>query len=420
MGNEMIDQQLIDMLDDPNPQVRIRAVKQLAKTQSQDAVRYLAVVYKSDDDPEVRELARKAGLYIKKKMTEDAWTGGDADPNAIDEPEQASDEINVSSRAVEASIGQMESAMNVHMAGDDVKAAKFVEKAFLGNPNLKNDPYYLGLAATILGLPGDEVADFLLADMEYDAKSGKAKRKRKSKNVDGEDDVTTEKVVIDLVIYFIVVATLVTVGMLILISLFASAIQIAITESPEFAAVMRGEGLADPSQQIFIDLVNGFIQGGFTISIVLGIVMGIYSVIVFVIQLGCMHIVATMMLGGEGAFKQLIHKVTGIITAFTAAYILITMLTIYLNFNGIINDDINSINLANVFNSLMSLGSLGYLVWFVMTLGKVYNFGSGSGCGTIIIGSILFLILVGIISVAIFAGISPIMINLMGGMPASF
>jgi hypothetical protein len=84
----MIDQQLIDMLDDPNPQVRSNAVKQLAKTKSQEAVQYLAVIYKTDSDPEVRELARKGGLYIKKKMTEEKWTGGDPDPDAMmDEPE---------------------------------------------------------------------------------------------------------------------------------------------------------------------------------------------------------------------------------------------------------------------------------------------------------------------------------------------
>lgn len=418
----MIDQQLIDMLDDPNPKVRMNAVKQLAKTQSQEAVQYLAAVYKADDDPEVRELARKAGLYIKKKMTEDQWTGGDPDPDpdAIDDSQAPVDEIDVSPRAVEAAIGQMEAAMNLHVAGDDVKAAKFVEKAFIGNPNLKNDSYYLGLAATILGLPGDKVADFLLADMEYDAKSGKSKRKRKAKSQSGEGEVTTEKAVVDLLIYFIVVATIVTVGMLILISIFNSGIQTAIAESPEFAAIMSGEEFTDPSQQIFVDLINGFILGGFTISIVLGIVMGIYSVITLVVQLGCMHIVATMMLGGEGTFKQLIHKITGVMTAFTVAYVIIAMLTAYVGFNGFINDDINALNTVNVLQSLMSLGSFGYLVWFVMSLGKVYNFGAGAGCGTIIIGSILFGVIIVIISIGLSAAITPLLFNMMGGMPAGF
>ena len=185
----MIDQQLINMLDDPNPQIREKAVKQLAKTKSQDAVQYLAVVYKTDEDPDIRELARKAGLYIKKKMTEDKWTGGEGDPYADDGSDELPDEVAVSSRAVESSIGQMESAMNLHVAGEDEKAAKFVEKAFMANPNLKNDSYYLGMAATILGMRGEDVAEYLLGDIEFDSK-GKAKRKRKPKVEDRE--VTTE------------------------------------------------------------------------------------------------------------------------------------------------------------------------------------------------------------------------------------
>lgn len=412
----MIDQQLINMLDDPNPQNREKAVKQLAKTKSQEAVQYLAVVYKTDEDPDVRELARKAGLYIKKKMTEDKWTGGEPDPYT-DEDSDDIPEVAVSARAVEASIGQMESAMNLHVAGEDEKAAKFVEKAFMANPNLKNDSYYLGMAATILGIRGDDVEEFLLGDVEFDSK-GKAKRKRKSKN--GEGDVSTEKVIIDLLIYFIVVATLVTVGMLILISIFSSALQVAIAESPEFAALMNGNQSAEPMQQLFLDLINGFIQGGFTLSLVSGIGMGLYSVIILVLQLACMHVVATMMLGGEGTFKQLLHSITGFITAYTVVYVLMFMLVFYISVNGIINDDINAINTANVIQSLMSLGSFGYLIWFMMKLEKVYNFGAGAGCGTIIIGSILFSIVAVIISVGLTAAISPIFINLAGGMPASF
>jgi hypothetical protein len=416
MGIDMIDQQIINMLDDPNPQVREKAVKQLAKTQSQEAVQYLAVVYKTDDDPDVRELARKAGLYIKKKATEDKWTGGEADPDSYDDSDQGvPDEVNVSPRAVEASIGQMESAMNLHVAGDDVKAAQFVEKAFIGNPNLKNDSYYLGMASTILGIRGEEVADFLLADMEYDSK-GKAKRKRKPKN--GENDVSTEKVAIDLLIYFIVVATLVTVGMLILISIFSSALQLAIAESPELAAMMNGEGLTDPVQETFIGLINGFIQGGFVLSLISGIGAGIYSVVILVLQLGCMHIVAANLLGGEGTFKQLLHRITNVITVFTIAYVLMFMLIIYVSINGIINDDINAINTANVLQSLMSLGSFGYLIWFVITLGKVYNFGTGAGCGTIIIGSILFGIVAIIISIGFSAAMSPIFLSFASGLPS--
>ena len=413
----MIDQQVIEMLDDPNPQVRADAVKQLAKTRSQDAVQYLAAIYKTDDDPEVRELARKAGLYIKKKMNEEKWTGGDPGPDVYDEPDEP-EVIPVSARAVESSKGNMDTAMNLHVSGDDDKAAKFVEKAFTTNPNLKNDPYYLGMASTILGVKGEQVVELLLGDMEYDPKSGKAKRKRKPKS---GDEVSTEKVVIDLVIYFIVIATIVAVGMLILISIFNTGIEVAIEESPEFAAIMSGELASDDiGQQMFVDIINGIAQGGVTLAVVTGIATGIYSVIVLLVQLGCMHVVATMMLGGEGTFKKLIHKVTGVITLFTVIYTLVVMLMIYLMFNGLINEDASTISIVYLLQGLMTLGSLGYLIWFVRALGRVYDFGAGSGCGTIIIGSILFGILIGIISAGFSAAFTPFLFNMMGGVPSWF
>lgn len=215
----MIDQQVVEMIDSPDSQVRASAVKQLARAGTQEAVQYLAAIYKTDNDPEVRELARKAGLYIKKKRTEERWTGGEGAEDDTPEEEEI-EEIQVSPRAVESSKGLMDSAMNLHVAEDDEKALEYVEKAFLQNPNLKNDPYYLQLAATIMGVRGEEVADILLADVEY-GRGGKAKRKRKPR----EDDVSTEAVMIDLVIYFVVMATLVAVGMLLLISVLSGLVQ---------------------------------------------------------------------------------------------------------------------------------------------------------------------------------------------------
>ncbi len=215
----MIDQQVVEMIDNPDPQVRASAVKQLARAGTQEAVQYLAAIYKTDNDPEVRELARKAGLYIKKKRTEERWTGGEGVEDDTPEVEEV-EEIQVSARAVESSKGLMDSAMGLNVAGDDEKALEYVEKAFLQNPNLKNDPYYLQLAATIMGVRGEEVADILLADVEY-GRGGKAKRKRKPR----EDDVSTEAVMIDLVIYFVVMATLVAVGMILLISVLSGLIQ---------------------------------------------------------------------------------------------------------------------------------------------------------------------------------------------------
>ena len=61
----MLDQ-LIRQLDDADPARRKQAVIALGKSRDASALKPLANVYRSDPEPEIRELARKAGVYIKQ------------------------------------------------------------------------------------------------------------------------------------------------------------------------------------------------------------------------------------------------------------------------------------------------------------------------------------------------------------------
>ena len=391
----MIDQQLINMLDDPNPQVREKAVKQLAKTQSQEAVQYLAVVYKTDNDPDIRELARKAGLYIKKKMTEDKWTGGgEGDANAIDDSSyDSSDEIVVSQRAVEAAVGQMETAMNLHVSGEDEKAAKFVEKAFMGNPNLKDDPYYLGMAATILGMRGEDVSEFLLGDVEFDDK-GKAKRKRKPKIE--ERGVTTEKVIIDLVIYWIVMATIFIVGAIVFFQWLSGLFGDFLT-SPEFQNQIASAQDVDFENNVraFID---AFLNVGMVASIIYAVIASVFSVIGLLIQFAFYHFAAAKILGGNGTFKGLIHKLTNFHTITYLVSIIVSYLMVYWIINSVIAlpPDASGNELDSTISTISGISSIFSLIWTIYLsrlIGKNYEFGTGKGCLTIIISSILMSII---------------------------
>jgi hypothetical protein len=61
-------------LKDANPEVRRRAVIALGRSKDIAALRPLAEVFRTDPDPEVRELARKAGLYIRRSQPDAAQT----------------------------------------------------------------------------------------------------------------------------------------------------------------------------------------------------------------------------------------------------------------------------------------------------------------------------------------------------------
>ncbi len=386
----MIDQQIIDMLDDPDSQVRTNAVKQLARMKNQEAVQYLAAVYKTDNDPEVRELARKAGLYIKKKMAEEQWTGGDEIEEDESDSEPESETYDVSPRAVESSKGLMDSAMNAHVSGDDDRAAEFVEKAFLANPNLQYEDYYLSMAATILGVQGEQVAPMLLSDVEF--KGGKAKRKRKVK--EGEEDVTTEKVIIDLLIFWVVLAAIFVIGTLIQFQLLSSVMD-AVVASPEFSAELSPSEAAEAEEQIAL-FMNLFLGAGLVATIIYSLIGSLFTVIMLLVQYAFIHFSATSILSGDGTFKGLIHKLTNFFTVSYAVYAIVMYGMIFLVFQEAATMMSDPEAMSSGLDGLLSILSfvsfvvtIGWLYWLGRLIGSNYEFGTTKGCVSVIISYIL-------------------------------
>ncbi len=82
----MIDQ-LIQQLQDSDPAVRRRAIIALGRSKDGAALPPLAAIVRADPDPELRDLARKAGQYIRRQMQQQTRpTAGDQPPAAPPEP----------------------------------------------------------------------------------------------------------------------------------------------------------------------------------------------------------------------------------------------------------------------------------------------------------------------------------------------
>jgi hypothetical protein len=175
----MIDN-IVKQLNSPDPAQRKKAIAALAKTKDPSALKYLAAIVKSDSDPEVADLARKAGVYIKKNAPVGAqeqpdWVRQSAvmaadeeeSPYPSDDEAEAEDreplpeEIEVSQADIGRAKGYVEQAINWHMREDNDKAAQYLRRAFATNPKLKYDSYTTGLAATITGLPTDQALRLL-------------------------------------------------------------------------------------------------------------------------------------------------------------------------------------------------------------------------------------------------------------------
>lgn len=137
----MIDHNVLNMLVDPNPRTRKRGVKLLAKTKSLDAIPHLANVFHDDKDPEVRQLAHKAGAYIKKAVNNqaqsknDTLTFGDLRDNEIVKE-------------------HFDRALMWAEQGKNDRAATSLAQIFELDPALEKHPLAMRLAEQMTGLEG--------------------------------------------------------------------------------------------------------------------------------------------------------------------------------------------------------------------------------------------------------------------------
>lgn len=212
----MIDSRIIKMLASPNAENRRKAIKALAQTKDQAALPYLAKVYRDDADKEIRELARKAGIYIKNNAPPpepepepaydeydydddeydeydiDSRLGGTGGYSLYDEPEDEEDveedatplpsEIVVSKMDESRARGYLDQVMDVSVRGDNAKAVDLIQRALRLDPRLIHNSYTMSLAASVTGLSGDEAIKRLAPSA---SELEKKKRKSSSQSATG-------------------------------------------------------------------------------------------------------------------------------------------------------------------------------------------------------------------------------------------
>lgn len=424
---------ILELLESPDPQDRAQGIKALAQDGSHQALKYLAIVYKNETDPDLRQLAVKAGKYIKRKREEQAWQGeeGDYDEDYDEEPEE--EEIEVSEGARKRAEGLIDSALDLDMRGDaksKKKARESVFKAFEINPNLHFDEYYLGVAGEILGVPQADVSDYIGSSTSTD------KRKRKN---DGpvEGEVTWEMALIDLAIYWVVMAAILIVGMLISLQVLNQSIQefYRAVESGEMGFSYESSGMDEfgfeyeeygdstfdmTGDALDPQVISQFVTGvGIIGSIIYGIIASFFYLIGLLFYYAILHFSATMFLAGDGTFRGLIHKLTNFITITTVIYTLLYAVVTVIYINSMFSMDIEALQTASSLMSLVGLltfvGWIAWTFWFSKLIGENYEFGTGKGCATIIISYIVMFAMSCCFSIAmtqlIFSGMESMMMS---------
>lgn len=300
-----IDDSLIALLEHRDPAQRKKAVQGLAQSRNAEALPYLMMVYKNDADPHIRELAHKAGIYIRKN----APAASPSSKRSTTSTPAAGGPVKQEDREWAETF--LRQALDRHMRGDDEFAYRNALKALKRNPDLMHDAETRGIVARITEQPEDEAIQYLL-DWEE-----RALRNAKKRKWIGDDSY--RGVAVNLAIYWVVNVCIVLASFFFVLS-YAS--QSGAFTSWELEAAIEATDQApevDLSSFVTIyisSLASDLINNGLELSALLpyALIEALRSVLSLLILYFVIHTFSMMFLHGEGTLPRMIRVLTPFIS----------------------------------------------------------------------------------------------------------
>ena len=385
----MIENRVLEMLTDRNPETRKQGVKLLAQTKSMDALPHLATVYRNDVNPDVREMARKAGFYIRKQA-------GRSGSSSHSSWEKISEDAMVQT--------DIEDAIAFAKQGDSERAATKLAQALEYDPNLESHPKVIRIAEHLTGLKGQaavrDVIDFAFGSSyasgnlyeepdngnsslfnDYDDGSASSfiassklddVQNKKKKNSRPQELSGWSQVGIDLAIYALV-SIGGSIGIVILIVMRII--------NPIGDATGSGTSLLvfrDYMQQGMMSYISSSITSALTYTV--GLMF--FGLLI--------HVASDMFLYGDGSYTRLMHKITPYSTIVLVVNFAIMALLIFAIPNpvtylegSVISDDAYLSQAQDTIESLLwifALFNFGAFVYYGKVIGDAYRFGMYKGC----------------------------------------
>jgi hypothetical protein len=151
----VVDKQLVKELENRDARRRKKAIERLGATNEPAAIKLLMAVSRQDADAGLRELALKMAQTLNPQMVEAiiAEKTQPKKPSAILTPAEQE-----SKRRAKASA---EEAMNYHGKGNTEEALKWLSKALLIYPPMREDGYFLNILQAITGEEGETALQLL-------------------------------------------------------------------------------------------------------------------------------------------------------------------------------------------------------------------------------------------------------------------
>jgi hypothetical protein len=377
-------EQWVQQLQSPDPQQRRQAIIALANARDPAAITPLAAVYQGDPDPELRDLALKAGRFIRQEAATDA-----PPQTALTVPPEAGVEATpapgtVSKRDRELAQFHLDAATNFQTLGDRGRAIENLGKVLSLHPARAKEPFVANLILMATGMPADQAVPVLTHPDRREALIARAGGRRKLAQQDnknpGIEKATWDNVAIDFLIYWLVF----TICMAAIFILVLSEIQDLFDEMPA----------ASPSStQVDLDTL---LAASAVTLIIIAVFYGLVYTITLAIQGGAIHVVATFLFAGDNTLRYLYRRFvpfqTWVTFGFSAGFIILLLAG-------------SGSDISYLVPLVMIAGAVGVAWYTAELISRIYHFGWLSGCGTIV--------LAGILLAALSCGLNSVLMGLM-------
>lgn len=406
---------LLRQLQSPDPAQRRQAIMGLANSKDPAALPALAKIYRQDPDQELRDLALKAGRYIRQhekssgaasapngdtgpaanpaqpsytsepvyytadgNVAEDAAHPYDAGaPPAPDttDPIEAWRNMEVRYNEAEMARKYMDRAADYHLQGDTARAIENLGKGLAMDPKWEKEQFARNLTMTLTGRGLNEMIPILInpdARNDFIGQLGVApqKKKRTQQHGRGAEKATWDNVLVDAGIYWVMLSLVLIIGFVLLLDFMQDVVN-DYNASPA--------GAADPTEQI-----DDLAGAGIVALLIITLFISTANLISLFISGWAIHFSATMILGGDGTLVYLYRRYFNYNTIITVLY---AGGFIVLGLFGSPELFLIAVGFVGFF------GSIAAVYWLSTIIAEVYNFGVASGCGAIIISGIVLAIL---------------------------
>ena len=400
----MLDQ-LIRQLDDADPARRKQAVIALGKSRDVNALKPLANVYRSDPEPEIRELARKAGVYIKQHaevipdvpattppMPKPAAPVGESytqrKMREMEEAKRAAElaqeprfetqeadtrrpirgrEYQVPKEARERAAKAVDAALSYNLAGDDAKAMKNLTEAISLNPNLINDAYFNSITAGVTGLDGDAAMDMILDRGKRKEFEVTAKNVTKQAKIDKHMEVATKSSWTDVMWEGVIYTLIVIIGPVL-------AGLVATQTAMNYFNAIAGSAQVTIEPSIATELQSSLMAITAATLIPVGIISGIIGGGGLLLELVLVHFLAVSVFRGHGTIQHLLSTLLGFYNRWLPVMFLIQYLMTAIFFVSAGSPITYCFTIILVILTLYVLGKTSGKI------GEAYDFGGMKGC----------------------------------------